>query len=364
MQTVLIIDDDRIIASIYRTKLRQEGFAAEVAADGEQALALASRIKPTAILLDLMLPKMSGIDVLKAIRADTAFAETPVVVLSNTYVRGAIGEAWGAGADNVLLKSDVTPNQVITAIRESIATRAARSGASPERVGAPATAIPPRRLSAAGHLRTARRYRPTRSRGCGSNSSRMRPGPRRSPGSYHPRAMSLRPNPHARVTHWLGALLAEMEPNTALITPTVVRTVTKALTVLSRDPAVPPTRDHRWLALALHKDAPIRSALRIGLEQAGFAVIVVSTSEVAFGVLRDNRFDVILSELSGISVMRAALAKSAFPPPPILEVLSTEAGTRAPGSRSAASYTLCAPWTSSELALLVWTAVEARPQAS
>lgn len=360
MQTVLIIDDDRIIASIYRTKLRQEGFAAEVAADGEQALTLAARIKPAAILLDLMLPKMSGIEVLKAIRADPTLAETPVVVLSNTHVRGAVGEAWGAGADSVLLKSDITPNQVINAIRQSIATRAARGVPAPQRVGAgnPQTPVDTRTRQAAATRQAGE------DAGLWQHFLSHAPSATTLPRQLPPSWDVAPSHPHARVNHWLGGLLADTWSNAALITPAVVRTVTEALAVLSREPTVPPTREHPWLALALHKDAQIRASLRISLEQAGLALVLVSTSEVAFGLVRDdNRLDVILSEPPSIAVLRAALAKSTFPPPPILEVLSIDASARAvPGSLSAASYTLCAPWTSSEAALLVWTALAARLQ--
>ena len=68
MKKVLIIEDDQIVANIYRNKLNVEGFKAEVAEDGEAGLAMAKELVPDAILLDLMLPKLTGIEIMQELR--------------------------------------------------------------------------------------------------------------------------------------------------------------------------------------------------------------------------------------------------------------------------------------------------------
>ena len=84
MKKILLIEDDQIVANVYRNKLAVEGYKAEVAPDGESGLKVMRTFKPDLIILDLMLPGISGVDVIKEIRAETDFAKVPVIVFSNT----------------------------------------------------------------------------------------------------------------------------------------------------------------------------------------------------------------------------------------------------------------------------------------
>ena len=122
MKKILIIEDDQIVANIYRNKLSLDGFQAEVAPDGESGLQLLKSFRPDAILLDLMLPKMSGIDVMKKIRAEADFELTPIIVFSNTYLTNMVQEAWKAGATKCLSKANCTPKQVIEVVRSVVPT--------------------------------------------------------------------------------------------------------------------------------------------------------------------------------------------------------------------------------------------------
>jgi DNA-binding response OmpR family regulator len=110
---ILLIEDDQMFANIYRNKLLVEGFQVEVAFDGEAGLELVRSFRPDAVLLDLMLPKLPGVDVIKKLRLEPDFRELPVVVFTNTYLTSAIQEAWKAGATKCLAKADCTPRQVI-----------------------------------------------------------------------------------------------------------------------------------------------------------------------------------------------------------------------------------------------------------
>ena len=93
MKKVLIIEDDQLIANIYRNKFLVEGYQVEIALDGESGLEMMRVFRPDVILLDLMLPKMSGVDVIKLVRAELDFARVPIIVLSNTYLTNMIQEA-------------------------------------------------------------------------------------------------------------------------------------------------------------------------------------------------------------------------------------------------------------------------------
>lgn len=117
---ILIIEDDQLVANIYRNKFAVEGFQTETARDGEIGLEMVRRFRPDAILLDLMLPKVSGIDVMKQIRAEADFKSLPIVVFSNTYLTNVVQEAWNAGATKCLSKANCTPKHVIDAIRSAL----------------------------------------------------------------------------------------------------------------------------------------------------------------------------------------------------------------------------------------------------
>lgn len=116
MKKILIIEDDPVVAHIYRSRMEKEGFAVEVCADGQSGYYALYDMKPDALLLDLMLPKLNGIELLKKIRAVREFEKLPVVVLTNAYVANMIHEAFTAGASGVFNKSSVTPRQIIDII--------------------------------------------------------------------------------------------------------------------------------------------------------------------------------------------------------------------------------------------------------
>jgi CheY-like chemotaxis protein len=120
MKKILIIEDDQIVANVYRNKLAVEGYGTDVASDGETGLKVMRTFKPQLILLDLMLPGMSGVEVIKEIRSEPEFAKVPIIIFSNTYLTNLIQEAWRAGANKCLSKSSCTPKDVIEIVRNSI----------------------------------------------------------------------------------------------------------------------------------------------------------------------------------------------------------------------------------------------------
>jgi CheY-like chemotaxis protein len=122
MKTVLIIDDNPVITSIYRGKLAAEHLHTEIAGNGEEGLEMLDRCKPDVVLLDLMLPKVNGMDVLKRIRARPEYKSLPVIVFSNSYSADVMQQAWGFGATDVLHKSSTTPRNVVLALVRAIAT--------------------------------------------------------------------------------------------------------------------------------------------------------------------------------------------------------------------------------------------------
>jgi DNA-binding response OmpR family regulator len=120
MRRILIIEDNQLLANTYRAAFAQAGFKVEVAGDGHAGLATALAAPPEIILLDLMLPKLSGLEVLRRLRSDTRLALVPVLVLSNSYTPQRMQELWDAGATQVLLKANSTPKRLLDSVRQSL----------------------------------------------------------------------------------------------------------------------------------------------------------------------------------------------------------------------------------------------------
>jgi CheY-like chemotaxis protein len=114
MKTIVIIEDHPVLISIYRNKFVAEGFQVEIASDGESGLELINRIKPNLVVLDLALPKVNGIEVLKRLRANPLFRALPIIVFSDSAWQK---QAWKEGATMVLSKSGHTPSEVVESVR-------------------------------------------------------------------------------------------------------------------------------------------------------------------------------------------------------------------------------------------------------
>ena len=115
--TILVADDDANLRELIRAVLGP-GYRFVEAADGREVLAVARDIRPDLIVLDVMLPGLSGIEVLDALRADDELSATPVVVI--TAWSHAEGDAWTAGADRFVSKP-FDPDVLSTAVEELLA---------------------------------------------------------------------------------------------------------------------------------------------------------------------------------------------------------------------------------------------------
>src|SRR5437773_2702202 len=120
MKKLLIIEDDQIVANIYLRKFQIEGFQVELALDGEAGLASTLKSRPDIVILDLMLPRLNGVEVLKKLRAEPITRDLPVVVLSNAYMSSLVQDAWKAGANYCMIKANCTPRQLVDIVNKTI----------------------------------------------------------------------------------------------------------------------------------------------------------------------------------------------------------------------------------------------------
>jgi CheY-like chemotaxis protein len=137
MKKILIVEDDQIVANIYRNKFSLEGYQIEIALDGQVGLEEVRNFRPDAVILDLVLPKMSGVELMKKIRAEPGFEKLPVIVFSNTYLSNMLQEAWKAGATKCLSKANCTPKQLIEVMRSVLSQNGAPAAAPAPEVESP-----------------------------------------------------------------------------------------------------------------------------------------------------------------------------------------------------------------------------------
>jgi CheY-like chemotaxis protein len=113
MKKVLVIEDDPVVGMVYQRFLHTHGFTSETCRDGVSGLERIAAFQPDAVLLDMMMPKMGGVDVLKRIRAQDAFKTLPVIVFTNAAVPAFVDQATAAGANHVLDKAKASPTLIL-----------------------------------------------------------------------------------------------------------------------------------------------------------------------------------------------------------------------------------------------------------
>lgn len=133
MRRVLIIEDDMLVRDMYSYVFKKNGYTMIEAVDGEDGTAKAKQERVDIILLDIMLPKKNGIEVLKEIRMPESPAfNTPVIVLTNLGDDTIINEALKLGADGYILKADFIPQEVFDKVNDFLEGRVKKEDLRPQ----------------------------------------------------------------------------------------------------------------------------------------------------------------------------------------------------------------------------------------
>ncbi len=115
---VLLVEDDIFIAEIYALSLQKTGFKVIVAEDGEKGVQMAKENHPDLILLDLLLPKLSGLEVLKILKNDPELKDIPVVIITNFSDSESTKKSFEMGALDYLVKVNIDPNDIVQRAKE------------------------------------------------------------------------------------------------------------------------------------------------------------------------------------------------------------------------------------------------------
>ncbi|MEY4745080.1 MAG: hypothetical protein RL272_1025 [Candidatus Parcubacteria bacterium] len=115
---VVLVEDDKFLQKILVTKFTKESFDVRAASDAETGLQMILTESPDIVLLDLILPKMSGFDLLTELKANAKTKDVPVVILSNLGQDEDISRARSLGALDFLVKADISINEVVQKVKE------------------------------------------------------------------------------------------------------------------------------------------------------------------------------------------------------------------------------------------------------
>ncbi len=122
MAKILLVDDDALLVRMYQKKLENDGFTVETADDGDVALKKLPEFKPDLVLLDIMMPKMNGYEVLKNLKENQATKDLPVILLTNVGSSDEdIQKGLELGAVAYLVKAGNRPSAVVSKVKEILA---------------------------------------------------------------------------------------------------------------------------------------------------------------------------------------------------------------------------------------------------
>ena len=117
---ILLVEDDPFLLSMYTTKFELENFRVITAEDGKKGLKLAIEETPDIILLDILLPKMNGFEVLRELKSNGNVNNIPIILLTNLSQKDEVEQGLRLGADHYLIKAHFMPSEVVEKIKKYI----------------------------------------------------------------------------------------------------------------------------------------------------------------------------------------------------------------------------------------------------
>ncbi|HBF67341.1 MAG TPA: response regulator [Candidatus Magasanikbacteria bacterium] len=119
--SLVLVEDDEFLASIYQTKFDMEGFKVSIAGNGEEGLKLVEKKMPDIVLLDILLPKLDGFAVLERLKSNPKTKHIPVILLTNLGQKDDVDRGVELGAADYLIKAHFKPSETVDKVRKIIA---------------------------------------------------------------------------------------------------------------------------------------------------------------------------------------------------------------------------------------------------
>lgn len=118
MKQILLVEDDPFLVDIYTTKLKESGFNVDVISDGQECLKGIRETRPDLLILDIVLPKIDGWEILREIRQDEKLKGLKVVIISNLGQKSEVEKGIEMGAVKYMIKAHYTPGEVVAEIKK------------------------------------------------------------------------------------------------------------------------------------------------------------------------------------------------------------------------------------------------------
>ncbi len=384
MRKLLIIEDDRIIGSIYSKKFAVEGFNVEVAEDGQTGLERILAFRPDIVLLDLMLPKLNGLDILARVRAMPEFQRLPIIVFSNAYMTSVIDAAWNAGATTVLTKSNTSPKKLTETIHELLAHVDAEAASTPTPAApAPAVAAPvPARVAPS--VQDDDAFQVEQRRQFLASLPQFNQGIRDLHQTFlktedrtakiaavgelyrHIHALTggaglVGADIIARISAAYEALLKEMHDKPGNINVSTTRTSTQTLffisALLEKAASLPHLTSFDPVVLAVDDEELSRRAVTLSIEKAGVRAVICENGAAALEKARSTHFDLIVLDvdmpgMNGYEVCTKLRAQVNYKDTPVIFVTGlSDFQSRARSTLSGANDLIAKPFVFVELSV-------------
>lgn len=117
---ILLVEDEEIMIDLLQRKLTKEGYEVSIARDGEEGLKVMKKVKPDLVLLDIIMPKMGGFEVMEEMAKEPELKKIPVIVISNSGQPVELDRAQKLGAKDWLIKTEFDPKEVIDKVVKQI----------------------------------------------------------------------------------------------------------------------------------------------------------------------------------------------------------------------------------------------------
>lgn len=116
-KTILLVEDEPLLANLLKQRLEKEGFTILLAKDGEEALKILKSSQPDLILLDIILPKISGFELMEALKDDPELSQAPIVIISNLGQESDVEKSRTLGAIGYFIKAKISIEDLVEKIK-------------------------------------------------------------------------------------------------------------------------------------------------------------------------------------------------------------------------------------------------------
>jgi DNA-binding response OmpR family regulator len=373
---LLFIEDDIVTGSIYNFHLTSAGYQVRLLEDGSKGLDAVASFRPDVMVLDLMLPKINGLEIIQRVRAQPELRKLPIIVFTNAFDRSIVKAALKAGADRCLIKAQTSCMQLLDAVAAVLPTDL--PSAPPPPVAAPSTKPevrpsapirqPPPDPRAEFLNNTPQALAQLRQLSQSLLQARTElarvplvSGLFRITHALTAHAALAQTNSFAQLTSALEALLTELEGNPNKIDASTLRTVNQCVEFLgvlfSQASSPPPRESPAFKILAVDDDGICGKAVSTALERASLKPVVLTDPLAAYQLLKREPFNLIITDvnmpgMNGFELCEKLRALPAHAETPVLFVTSLDGfEARVLSAKSGGSDFIAKPFLSIELAL-------------